>query len=71
MDEVLAQGDVSARQILLEIIDRTLEKLDSYQRIKSIMRMEGMRAAYRHALASHTTSRDRPLISDSFALAAM
>lgn len=40
-DVLLSQGDVSSRQIVLEIADRTLEKLDSYRRIKSIMRMEG------------------------------
>jgi glycerate 2-kinase len=39
--ELLSQGDVESRRIVLEIADRTLEALDSYQRIRSIMRMEG------------------------------
>lgn len=38
---LLAQGDVESRRIVLEIADRTLERLDSYHRIRSIMRMEG------------------------------
>ncbi|EYR77684.1 glycerate kinase [Shinella sp. DD12] len=38
---LLAQGDVDSRRIVLEIADRTLERLDSYHRIRSIMRMEG------------------------------
>ncbi|BAO88991.1 glycerate kinase type-2 family protein [Caballeronia cordobensis] len=40
-DEVLSHGDVASRKVVLEIADRTLQRLDSYQRIKSIMRMEG------------------------------
>jgi glycerate 2-kinase len=40
-DQILSQGDVVSRRIVLEIADRTLERLDSYQRIRSIMRMEG------------------------------
>ncbi|MBN3753706.1 DUF4147 domain-containing protein [Paraburkholderia sp. Tr-20389] len=40
-DEVLSQGDLDSRRVVLEIADRTLEKLDSYQRIRNIMRMEG------------------------------
>ncbi|MGU7774488.1 glycerate kinase type-2 family protein [Burkholderia sp. MR1-5-21] len=40
-DQILSQGDAISRRIVLEIADRTLEKLDSYQRIRSIMRMEG------------------------------
>lgn len=39
--EILAQGDVSSRHVVLEIADKTLARLDSYQRIRSIMRMEG------------------------------
>lgn len=38
---ILSQGDVSSRRVVLEIADRTLGRLDSYQRIKTIMRMEG------------------------------
>ncbi|MGF7135908.1 glycerate 2-kinase [Paraburkholderia sp. EB58] len=40
-EEVLSQGDVASRRVVLEIADRTLDRLDSYRRIKSIMRMEG------------------------------
>ncbi|MCJ2877565.1 DUF4147 domain-containing protein [Rhizobium pusense] len=39
--EILAQGDASSRHVVLEIADKTLARLDSYQRIRSIMRMEG------------------------------
>ncbi|WP_322048656.1 glycerate kinase [Paraburkholderia sp. J67] len=40
-DALLSQGDVASRRIVLEIADRTLARLDSYQRIRSIMRLEG------------------------------
>ena len=40
-EALLSNGVVSSRQIVLEIADRTLDRLDSYQRIRSIMRMEG------------------------------
>ncbi|MGX5720489.1 glycerate kinase type-2 family protein [Shinella zoogloeoides] len=40
-EALLAQGDVQSRRIVLEIADRTLERLDSYHRIRSIMRMDG------------------------------
>ena len=40
-DAILSQGDSSSRQVVLEIADRTLERLDSYRRIRNIMRMEG------------------------------
>lgn len=40
-EEILACGDVTSRQIVLEIADRTLDKLDSYRRIRSIMRLDG------------------------------
>ncbi|MEX3960499.1 glycerate kinase [Trinickia sp. EG282A] len=39
--ELLLLGDVDSRRIVLEIAERTLDRLDSYQRIRSIMRMEG------------------------------
>ncbi|RQR97570.1 glycerate kinase [Burkholderia sp. Bp8991] len=39
-EALLSNGVVSSRQIVLEIADRTLDRLDSYQRIRSIMRME-------------------------------
>ncbi|MFM0336578.1 glycerate kinase type-2 family protein [Paraburkholderia fungorum] len=38
---ILSQGDSSSRRVVLEIADRTLERLDSYRRIRNIMRMEG------------------------------
>ncbi|MER9445647.1 DUF4147 domain-containing protein [Mesorhizobium sp. M0340] len=40
-EELLGQGDIASRRIVLEIADRTLDRLDSYRRIRSIMRMEG------------------------------
>ncbi|WP_321842770.1 glycerate kinase type-2 family protein [Paraburkholderia bannensis] len=40
-DALLSQGDVASRRVVLEIADRTLARLDSYQRIRSIMRLEG------------------------------
>ncbi len=40
-EEILSHGDVEARRIVLDITDKTLERLDSYRRIKSIMRLEG------------------------------
>lgn len=40
-DAILSQGDSSSRRVVLEIADRTLERLDSYRRIRNIMRMEG------------------------------
>jgi len=39
--ELLSQGDVRSRQIVLDIADRTLERLDSYGRIQGIMRLDG------------------------------
>ena len=40
-EEILSHGDVASRRIVLEIADRTLDRLDSYRRIRGIMRMEG------------------------------
>jgi glycerate 2-kinase len=37
--EILSHGDRESRKIVLEITDKTLAKLDSYKRIKSIARM--------------------------------
>lgn len=39
--EILSQGDVESKQILLDITEKTLNRLDAYNRIKSIMHMEG------------------------------
>ena len=39
--ELLSHGDVESRRIVLEIADRTLERLDSYGRIQGIMRLDG------------------------------
>ncbi len=41
MDQLLSHGDVESRRVVLEITEKTLQRLDSYQRIKSIMRVEG------------------------------
>ncbi|CDX14646.1 Hydroxypyruvate reductase [Mesorhizobium sp. ORS 3324] len=40
-EQIVAHGDAASRKLVLEIADRTLDKLDSYRRIRSIMRMEG------------------------------
>jgi glycerate-2-kinase len=40
-EQILAQGDVASRRLVLEVADRTLGKLDSYRRIRGIMRMDG------------------------------
>lgn len=40
-EEILSGGDVASRRTVLEIADRTLDKLDSYRRIRSIMSLEG------------------------------
>lgn len=40
-EEILSHGDTASRRIVLEIADRTLDRLDSYRRIRAIMRMEG------------------------------
>lgn len=39
--DILSHGDVKSREIVLDITEKTLQRLDSYQRIKSIMHMEG------------------------------
>lgn len=39
-DELLKNGDVKSREIVLKITDRTLQKLDGYERIKGIMSLE-------------------------------
>ena len=39
--EILSHGDISSREIVLAITEQTLQRLDSYKRIKSIMRLEG------------------------------
>lgn len=38
---LLSHGDVESRKIVLDITNRTLNRLDAYQRIKSIMRLDG------------------------------
>lgn len=40
-DAILSAGDRASRQIVLEIADRTLERLDSYRRMRAIMRLDG------------------------------
>lgn len=39
-EELTSHGDAMSRKIVLDITERTLQRLDSYQRIKSIMRLE-------------------------------
>ncbi|MEK6420874.1 MAG: DUF4147 domain-containing protein [Burkholderia gladioli] len=40
-DVLLSHGDTRSRQIVLDIADRTLQRLDSYQRIRDLMRLDG------------------------------
>jgi glycerate 2-kinase len=40
-DQLLAVGDVDSRKVVLDIADRTLRRLDSYHRIRDLMRLEG------------------------------
>lgn len=40
-DTLTSHGDVESRKIVLDITEKTLQRLDAYQRIKSIMRLEG------------------------------
>jgi len=40
-EKILARGDIKSRQIVLDITDKTLQRLDSYYRIKSIMELDG------------------------------
>lgn len=40
-EQLTAHGDALSRKIVLDITERTLQKLDSYERIKSIMRLDG------------------------------
>lgn len=40
-DTLTSHGDVKSRKIVLEITDKTLQRLDAYSRIKSIMHVDG------------------------------
>lgn len=40
-DALLSQGDIGSKQILLDIAEATLWKLDAYERIKSIVSLSG------------------------------
>lgn len=40
-DVLLSHGDVESRQIVLDITEKTLRRLDAYERIKRIAHMEG------------------------------
>lgn len=40
-DILLSHGDIESRRIVLDIAEATLQRLDSYKRIKSIAHMEG------------------------------
>ncbi|MFK0093520.1 glycerate kinase [Pseudomonas sp. NPDC090592] len=39
--DLLEGGDITSRQVVLEIADQTLVRLDGYERIRSIMRLDG------------------------------
>jgi glycerate 2-kinase len=39
--DILSHGDVDSRKIVLDVAEKTLRRLDSYERLKSIMRMDG------------------------------
>ena len=40
-EEILSHGDIESKGIVLDIAEATLQRLDSYKRIKSIMHMDG------------------------------
>ncbi len=40
-EELISHGCVESRKIVLDITNRTLQRLDAYERIKSIAHMEG------------------------------
>ena len=40
-DALTSHGDVKSRKIVLDITEKTLQRLDAYERIKSIMHLEG------------------------------
>jgi len=40
-EDILSHGDTASRKIVLDLAERTLRRLDSYERIKSIMRLDG------------------------------
>lgn len=40
-EQLLSGGSTASRRIVLEIADRTLQRLDSYHRIRNMMRLEG------------------------------
>lgn len=40
-EEILSHGDVESRKIVLDITEKTLQRLDAYERIKSIMSLDG------------------------------
>jgi glycerate 2-kinase len=39
--DILSHGDLNSRRIVLDVTEKTLQRLDSYERIKSIMWMDG------------------------------
>ena len=40
-EQLLSTGDQESRTVVLDILDHTLERLDSYNRIKSMVKVEG------------------------------
>lgn len=41
LDHLVGLGDTQSRKIVLSVTDRVLARLDGYERIKSIMRLDG------------------------------
>lgn len=40
-EELISCGDAASRKLVLELTDRVLKRLDSYDRIKSMMYLDG------------------------------
>lgn len=40
-DDLVAVGDADSRRVVLDLAEATLQRLDAYQRIRSIMRLDG------------------------------
>ena len=38
---ITSHGDVPARKMVLDLMDRVLQEVDSYQRIRDVMHVEG------------------------------
>lgn len=40
-DALVSHGDIASRKIVLDVAEKTLHRLDAYERIKAIMRLDG------------------------------